>query len=85
MSRVKVVYENETVDADEMKFEIETDAFGVYITEDSARIEFRHDVKTIYRLCEKKKEDGSPIYLITGVAKLTSTRAGDKQQEGSTS
>jgi hypothetical protein len=70
---VKVVYEGETVDADELEFEVQQEAVGYYKTGDGARIEFKHDVKTIYRLCDQKKEDGSPIYLVTGVAVLKTT------------
>ena len=74
MSRVKVVYEGETVDADEMDFEVLQEAVGLYKTGDGAKIDFKHDVKSIYRLCDQKKEDGSPIYLITGTAVLKTTR-----------
>lgn len=69
-ARVKVVYESETVDADELVFRAGPVPFGTYELEDGARIEFRHNVRKIYRLCDKKKPDGSPIYLVTGDAVL---------------
>jgi len=68
LNRVKVVYESETVDADEIAFKEASQVVGSYELEDGTVIEIRHEVKTIYRLCDKKKADGSPIYLLAGGA-----------------
>ena len=74
-SRVKVVHEGETVDADELEFVVVGEPPMEYKLSDGTRIEIRHEVKKVYRLCDKKKEDGSPIYLITGGAKVLTTPA----------
>ena len=81
MNRVKVVYDGETVDADEMEFKAQAEAIRVYHVGDGAVIEIQHDVKNIYRLCDKKREDGSPIYLVTGTAILKTTRPETKGTE----
>ena len=73
--RVKVVHEGETVDAEELSFKTLALSSGRYETSDGVTITLTHDAKTIYRLCDKTKSDGSPIYLVTGgvVLKVHST------------
>jgi hypothetical protein len=68
VNRVKVVYESETVDADELAFKEVAQVLGAYEIEDGTIIEIRQEVKSIYRLCDKRKADGSPIYLLAGGA-----------------
>jgi hypothetical protein len=79
LSRVKVVYENETVDAEQIDFRLEAETVGTYALADGARVEIRHDIKNVYRLCDKKRDDGSPIYLMTGNVLLTTTPSGGGQ------
>lgn len=67
--KVKIVYQGEAVDAEELKFVAETPTAYLRI-EDGAVIEFRHDVNGVFRLCDKKKPDGSPIYILAGQANL---------------
>ncbi|HEY4361908.1 MAG TPA: hypothetical protein VGN17_13105 [Bryobacteraceae bacterium] len=67
-NKVKVLYEGDTVEADELQFSPVVVTRGEYMIEGGGVIEIRHEVKSIYRLCEKAKADGSPIYLITGGA-----------------
>jgi hypothetical protein len=64
--KVRVVYEGETVDADELSFKVQADPVLSCEVSDGAIIEVRHQVKSIYRLRDKKKPDGSPIYIMTG-------------------
>jgi hypothetical protein len=64
--RVKVIYEGETVDAEDLGFTVESETTGSYLVSDGARVTIAHRVKNIYRLCDKKKPDGSPLYLLTG-------------------
>ena len=73
MNRVKLAYEGEMVDADEMEFKVQAEISGSYSVDDGAKIDLKHEVKNIYRLCDKRKEDGSPIYLVTGTATLKTT------------
>ena len=66
-SKVKVPFEGETVDAEELAVLVKSPSRGVfYEASDGTIIRITHDVKVVYRLCDKKKPDGSPIYLITG-------------------
>lgn len=65
-ARVRVVYEGETVEAEEIPFTTVAETKAKFELSDGAIITIDHAVKAIYRLCEKKKEDGNPIYLITG-------------------
>jgi len=69
--KVKVPWEGETVDADEIDFKIESGAPLVLQLSDGTKIELEHQISKVYRLSEKRKEDGSPIYLMTGGAKVT--------------
>ena len=68
--RVKVVYEGETVDADEMEFKAIAEPPISYGLNDGTIIEIKHEVKKVFRLCEKRKADGSPIYLLSGTAQV---------------
>lgn len=74
-NRVKIVYEGETVDAEEMQMTPTSESVGVYLLGDGAVIELKHEVKTVYRLCDKKKEDGTPIYVVTGEVRMKTDRA----------
>lgn len=69
-SRVKVVYEGKTVDAEEMGFDVAVEVSGSYKVSDGAVIDLKHKVVSIYKLCDQAKEDGTPIYLVTGSAAL---------------
>jgi hypothetical protein len=75
-AKVKVVHEGETVEADQLDFKAESATSGVYAIEDGSRIAIQHEVKAVYRL-EKKKADGTPIYLITGGAAVQVTQPKD--------
>jgi hypothetical protein len=76
-TRVKVPFEGDTVDAEEISFSVTSPTVQVLELADGEVIEFRHTVSKVYRLCDRKKEDGSPIYLVTGEAKLR--RIGKKE------
>ena len=73
-SKVKVFYEGDTVEAEELAFTKEAETAARYRTSDGAVIDFRHTVKSIFKLCDKKKEDGSPIYIIGGEASFKTTQ-----------
>jgi hypothetical protein len=64
--RVKIVYEGETVDAEELSFKGQGNSVLLIEVGDGAKIELKHEIKNVYRLCDKKKEDGNPIYIMTG-------------------
>ena len=72
LARVKIPYEGTTEDADELEFRVVSEALGSYELGDGGKVELRHEVHRVYKLCDKKKEDGSPIYVLTGAALLTS-------------
>jgi hypothetical protein len=67
-SIVKIAFEGESVDAEEMTFEAVNQAPLAYKVGDGTVVELKHEVKNIYRLCDKKKPDGSPIYVLIGEA-----------------
>jgi hypothetical protein len=68
---VKVPFEGNTVDAFELTFEIEDPRpFRIKVS-DGSIIELEQQVTRLYRLIEKKKEDGSPIYMLTGGTKIS--------------
>jgi hypothetical protein len=72
--RVKIIHEGEPVDAEEIDFKAISEAAGNYQLSDGASIELIHTIKRIYRLCDKKKADGSPLYIVAGEAKLIVTQ-----------
>jgi hypothetical protein len=68
ISGVKIVFEGQTVEADQMNFEVESQVAGRFHLEDGATVELAHVVKNIYRLRDRKKPDGSPVYVLMGEA-----------------
>jgi hypothetical protein len=76
---VKTFFEGQTVDADQMDFKVEAQLTGRFHIEDGATVELRHAVKNVYRLRDKKKPDGSPVYVLIGEAS-TNTTFPDGQQ-----
>jgi hypothetical protein len=70
MNTVKLVHEGEQVDAEEVEFSTEGASEVVCRLDDGTVIRIAHDVKSIYRLREKKRKDGSPIYIVMGTASL---------------
>lgn len=80
--RVRVPYEGDTVDADEMDFTINSPVQTVVsVTDDGAMIEIEHRVSKVYKLCNRTKENGDPIYLVTGNFELRTTL---KREENAT-
>lgn len=70
MTPVKVPFENEVVDADQLAFKSVGGSPELLELEDGATIEFGHNVRTIFKLREKKKEDGSPVYICVGQVQI---------------
>ena len=79
--KVKIAFEGETVDAEELTFQKVAERVGEYSLGDGARIELRHNVTSIFRLCDKKKPDNSPIYVLTGNAVLTTMASRNTETE----
>lgn len=80
MTPVKIPYENEVVDADQMEFKSVGGAVPELLElEDGATIEFGHRVTTIFKLRDKKKEDGSPVYICVGQVKIQVTKTAATQ------
>jgi hypothetical protein len=75
ITRVKVIHEGETVDAEEMDFDALIEDSQTYSVKDGTHIEIRHQVKKVYRLCDQKKPNGDPIYILTGTAEITTIPA----------
>lgn len=73
MTPVKVPYENEVVDADQIEFNSVGGAPELLELKDGTRIEFGHQVKTVFKLRDKKKADGSPIYICSGQVNIKLT------------
>jgi hypothetical protein len=71
--RVKVEFEGQQVDADEVEFKTDKEEWNSYTSEDGATIKLKHVVSTIYKLLDRAKEDGSPVYLVTGTVLITAT------------
>jgi hypothetical protein len=70
---VKLAYEGEMVDAEEVPFAVKEEVHGVYALEGGMQIELRHEVKKVYRLVDKQREDGSPVYIVAGGTILITT------------
>jgi hypothetical protein len=68
LSHVKVIYEGATEDAEEMSFSLRPGSTvrASYELPDGTVLDLVHDVRAIYKLLNKKKPDGSPIFLLTG-------------------
>jgi hypothetical protein len=70
-TRVKIPFEGETVDAEDIAFELLETALASLRTSDGATITMKHDIQKVYRLCDKKKDDGTPIYVMVGRTAIT--------------
>jgi hypothetical protein len=68
---VKIPYEGETVDADDVDFKILSCTPIVVLLADGTKIEIEHTIGKVYLVRDKKREDGSPIYMMTGGSKVT--------------
>jgi len=76
--RVKVPFEGETVDAEDISFDVSEAVRGVCRLADGTTISMTHEIKKVYRLCDKKKEDGSPIYMLVGQTAINIAKATDQ-------
>jgi len=70
---VKVLFEGQTVDAKELKFEQKERSTGLYETATGVRVTIVHTVDAIYEIQGRTKPDGSPVYLVTGEAAINAT------------
>jgi hypothetical protein len=78
MIPVKVPYENDVVDADEMGFKSTSGTPQVLELEDGSKIKFGHTVSKVFKLRDKKKEDGRPIFICVGNALIEVILPGDE-------
>ncbi len=78
---VKIVFEGQTVEADQMEFQVESQVQGRFHIEDGATVELTHSVKTIYKLRDKKKTDGSPVYVLMGEASTSTSFQAEPAQK----
>ena len=78
MTPVKLPYESEVVDADQVEFKSVGGSPEILELEDGTKIEFGHRVKNVFKLRDKKKDDGSPIYICSGQVSINTTLAPDE-------
>lgn len=72
-TRVKIEFGGEEVDADDLGFVSDREEWNSYTAEDGTIIKLKHVTAKIYKLVGKTKEDGSPMYVVSGTALLTTT------------
>lgn len=63
---VRIVHEGEAVDAEQMDFKTTAHCVEMLDVEDGTKIEVDHRIKSVFRLRDKKAEDGTPIYVCAG-------------------
>lgn len=73
MDTVKVLYEGEAVDAEQVQFTNVAPGVELLDIEDGTRITVTCITKTIFRLLHKRKENGDPIYVCTMVVNTVAT------------
>ena len=78
---VRVPYNGQTVDADEMDFSVQGNGALVVHVEDGAVLHLNHSATAVYRLLQKDAE-GAPLYLVTGTASINKLPA-QKAEVGS--
>ena len=82
-ARVKIEFEGQVVEADDLDFKSDKEDWNSYTAEDGTVIKLKHVTAKIYRLGGRVKEDGSPMYVVSGTALLTTTvPQSDARQEG---
>lgn len=72
-AKVKIEFEGQEVEADDLDFRSDKEDWSSYTAEDGAVIKLKHVTAKIYRLVGRAKEDGSPMYVVSGTALLTTT------------
>ncbi|HEY1218784.1 MAG: hypothetical protein ABSE42_06645 [Bryobacteraceae bacterium] len=75
---VKIPFEGETVDAEDVTFDASGPMQCSFRLADGTTINLEHAIKKIYRLCDKKKEDGSPIYMLMGQTAIAIVKTPDQ-------
>jgi hypothetical protein len=66
INRVKILYEGQAVDAEELAFTSQTSSTMTCEISDGAKIEIKQAIAGVYRLCDRKSPEGKPIYLLVG-------------------
>jgi hypothetical protein len=69
---LRVNFEGAEVPAEEVEFEIEREGWSVYVLEDGTRIKMKNIVARVFRLIDRYKEDGEPLYLLHGSPVISS-------------
>ena len=82
-ARVKIEFEGRQVEADDLEFKADKEDWNSYTAEDGAVIKLKHVTAKIYRLVDRTKEDGSPMYVVCGTALLTTTPPSSEAREKS--
>ena len=80
---VRVPFNNQTVDADEMDFQLHGDGHLIVTVEDGTSIELTHGVTSVYRL-KLLDDQGKPHNVVTGLASMNKTvppRSADSSKE----
>lgn len=72
---VRIPYQEKTVDAEEMDFDLVSQSIGIYELKDGTKIQLSHVPSTIYKLIDEKAPDGSVVYVVRGTVKMAVLRS----------
>jgi hypothetical protein len=68
---ISINFEGQDERAEEMSFETEREGWSNYALEDGTVLKMKNVVSRIFRLLDKRKPDGAPIYVLEGTAVVT--------------
>ena len=71
MKTTTIVFEGQEEAAEELNFEAQKEGWAEYTVEGGAIIKMKNLVARVFRLINRTKPDGSPFYVLEGMAVVT--------------
>lgn len=71
MKATTIVFEGREEAAEEISFEAQKEGWAEYALEDGSIIKMKNLVARVFRLVNRTKPDGSPFYVLEGMAAVT--------------
>jgi hypothetical protein len=66
-----VIFEGQEEAAEELSFDAQKEGWAEYAVEDGTTIKMKNLVARVFRLINRTKPDGSPFYVLEGMAVVT--------------
>lgn len=71
MNTVTVTFEGKEERAVELEFEPQKEGWSSYVLPEGTMIKLKHVVTRVFKLIDRAKDDGSPLYVLEGQVIVT--------------